>query len=189
MAALLLALGREAEVARLDGRLADVLHHSTFVVSAWDGAILVGAARVISDGIALALVQHLGVRPAYQGRSIGGDLLRRCLTRYGHTMLVALVDDPADAGFYAHFGFRTTKLAMVKDAAYYGVRCSGCAMTSSPRAVPFGRYRTSRICDISLSLSKLAHSSSTRARQSSASYADDCRARVIMAMYIVRTRQ
>jgi len=29
---------------------------------------------------------------------------------------VALVDDPADAGFYAHFDFRTTDLAMVKDA-------------------------------------------------------------------------
>ena len=66
--ALLLALGRDAQVARLDGRLADVLNHSTFVVSAWDGAVLVGAARVISDGIAVALVQHLGVHPAYQGR-------------------------------------------------------------------------------------------------------------------------
>ncbi len=115
--ALLLALGRDAQVARLDGRLADVLNHSTFVVSAWDGAVLVGAARVISDGIAVALVQHLGVHPAYQGRGLGGDLLRRCLARYGHTTLVALVDDPADAGFYAHHGFRATGLAMVKDAA------------------------------------------------------------------------
>ena len=105
------------QVARLDGRLADVLHHSTFVVSAWDGAALVGAARVISDGIAVALVQHLGVRPDYQGRGIGGDLLRRCLARYGHTTLMALVDDPADAGFYAHFGFRSSGLAMIKDAA------------------------------------------------------------------------
>jgi GNAT superfamily N-acetyltransferase len=116
VAALLLALGRDAQVARLDGRLADVLHHSTFVVSAWDGAALVGAARVISDGLAVALVQHLGVHPDYQGRGIGGDLLRRCLARYGHTTLVALVDDPADAGFYAHFGFQPTGLAMVKGA-------------------------------------------------------------------------
>ncbi len=51
------------------------------------------------------------------GRGLGGDLLRRCLARYGHTTLVALVDDPADAGFYAHHGFRATGLAMVKDAA------------------------------------------------------------------------
>jgi ribosomal protein S18 acetylase RimI-like enzyme len=62
-------------------------------------------------------VQHLGVRPDYQGRGIGGDLLRRCLDRYGHATLVALVDDPADAGFYARFGFRTTGLAMIRDSA------------------------------------------------------------------------
>lgn len=117
VAALLVALGRGEQVARLDGRLADLLHHSTFVVSAWDGAILVGAARVISDQIAVALLQHLGVHPAYQRRGVGGALLRRCLTRYGHTTIVALVDDQADAGFYAHFGFRPTGLAMVKDAA------------------------------------------------------------------------
>lgn len=117
VADLLLALGRDAQVARLDGRLADVLNHSTFVVSAWDGATLVGAARVVSDGVAVALVQHLGVRPDYQEQGVGGDLLRRCLARYGHTTLVALVDDPADAGFYAHHGFRATGLAMIRDSA------------------------------------------------------------------------
>jgi ribosomal protein S18 acetylase RimI-like enzyme len=117
VATLLLALGRDAQVARFDGRLADVLNNSTFVVSAWDGAVLVGAARVISDDVAVALVQHLGVHPDYQGRGIGGDLLRRCLARYAHTTLVALVDDPADAGFYAHFGFRTTGLAMIRYSA------------------------------------------------------------------------
>ena len=116
VAALLEALGRGAQVVRLDGRLAEVLHNSTFVVSAWDGALLVGAARVISDQVAVALVQHLGIHPAYQRRGIGGDLLRRCLTHFAHTTIVALVDDPADAGFYAHFGFRPTGLAMIKDA-------------------------------------------------------------------------
>jgi len=116
VAALLEALGRGAQVVRLDGRLAEVLHNSTFVVSAWDGALLVGAARVISDQVAVALVQHLGIHPAYQRRGIGGDLLRRCLTHFAHTTIVALVDNPADAGFYAHFGFRPTGLAMIKDA-------------------------------------------------------------------------
>ena len=52
MAALLVALGRGALVARLDGQLADVLHNSTYVVTAWDGATLVGAARVVSDRVA-----------------------------------------------------------------------------------------------------------------------------------------
>ena len=61
IAALFAALGRSDEVARLDGRLADLLHNSTYVVSAWDRAILVGAARVVSDGVAASLIQNVGV--------------------------------------------------------------------------------------------------------------------------------
>jgi GNAT superfamily N-acetyltransferase len=119
-AALLIALGRAAEVARLDGRLADLLHHSTYVVSAWDGATLVGAARVVSDGVAVAILQHVGVHPAYQHHGLGGALLRRCLARYGHTAITVLLDDPADAGFYARFGFRPTDRAMVREGATDG---------------------------------------------------------------------
>lgn len=115
-AALLVALGRAAEVARLDGRLADLLNNSTYVVSAWDGATLVGAARVVSDGVAVALLQHVGVHPDYQHHGLGGELLRRCLARYGHTAIVALLDDPVDAGFYARFGFRAADRAMVRSA-------------------------------------------------------------------------
>jgi ribosomal protein S18 acetylase RimI-like enzyme len=112
----LLALGRAEQVARLDGRLAELLHNSTYVVSAWDGATLVGAARVVSDQIALSLVQHIGVHPDYRRRGIGSELLRRCLARFGHTMIVVLADDPADAGFYAHLGFRPTDRGMVRAA-------------------------------------------------------------------------
>ena len=117
VADLLVALGRAEQVARLDGRLAELLNNSTYVVSAWDGATLVGAARVVSDKVAVSLLQHVGVHPAYRHHGLGGELLRRCLARYGHTAITALVDDPADAGFYAHFGFRHTDRAMVRDAA------------------------------------------------------------------------
>ena len=116
VAALLVALGRAEEVARLGGRLADLLNNSTWVVSAWDGAVLVGAARVVSDRVAVSLLQHVGVRPAYQHHGIGGELLRRCLARYGHTTIIVLPDDPADAGFYARFGFRPTGRVMVREA-------------------------------------------------------------------------
>ena len=116
VAALFAALGRADEVARLDGRLAELLHNSTYVVSAWDGATLVGAARVVSDRVAASVVQHVGVRPDYQHHGIGGELLRRCLARFGHTAILVLLDNPGDAGFYAHFGFQSTGLAMVRPA-------------------------------------------------------------------------
>src|SRR4051794_11015074 len=112
IADLFTAPGRAEEVARLDGRLADGLHNSTYVVSAWDGATLVGAARVVSDRVAVSLIQHVGVHPAYQHHGIGGELLRRCLARFGHTTIVALLDDPADAAFYQHRGFGASAQAM-----------------------------------------------------------------------------
>lgn len=117
VAELFTALGRGDEVARLNGQLAELLHHSTFVVSAWDGATLVGAARVVSDQVVVSLVQHVGVHPAYRQRGIGGELLRRCLARFGHTAIIVLLDDPADAGFYEHFGFQFTGRAMIRAAA------------------------------------------------------------------------
>ena len=116
VAELLIALRRAEQVARLDGRLADLLRNSTYVVSAWDGATLVGAARVVSDRVAVTILQHVGVHPAYRHHGLGGALLGRCLARFGHTAITALVDDPADAGFYAHFGFRATARAMVRAA-------------------------------------------------------------------------
>ncbi len=114
--ALFAALGRGDEVARLDGKLADLLHNSTFVVSAWDGATLVGAARVVSDRVAASLVQNVGVHPAYRHHGIGSELLRRCLARFSHTAILVLLDDPAEGGFYARFGFLPSAQAMVRPA-------------------------------------------------------------------------
>jgi len=50
---------------------------STFVVSAWDGDRQVGAVRALSDGILRSVVYDLIVDPGYQGKGIGGELLRR----------------------------------------------------------------------------------------------------------------
>lgn len=117
VAALFLALGRSEEVARLDTRLADLLNQSTFLVTAWDGSVLVGAARILSDRVAVSLLDHVGVHPDYQHHGIGGELLRRCLACFGHTTIVALLDDPSEEGFFAHFGFQPTGSTMLRAAA------------------------------------------------------------------------
>lgn len=51
------------------------LDHSHPVVSAWDGAQLVGFTRVISDWTYRATIWDLIVRPSHQGRGIGNLLL------------------------------------------------------------------------------------------------------------------
>ena len=78
---------------------------STLVVSAWDGDLLVGAVRVLSDGVIRSVVYDLIVDPAYQAAGIGRELLRRCVARFpGTEWLIGTTRDIA--GYYEKLGFR-----------------------------------------------------------------------------------
>lgn len=87
------------------------LHHfnvpfqgSSFVVSAWDGDMLVGCARVISDGAVRSVLYDLAVLPQYQGQGIGSNLLSRCMKRYPTTEWIAETTEPC-VSFYGKHGF------------------------------------------------------------------------------------
>src|SRR5690348_16924508 len=90
LACLAAALGQPA-VAVEPAQLLD----SMLVVSAWDGARLVGLARLVGDGRTLALLQHVGVHPAYRRRGIGSALVARCLARCGTAEVFVLPGGPA----------------------------------------------------------------------------------------------
>src|SRR5262249_26647486 len=53
----------------------------TINIGAWDGARLVGAVRVLSDGYLFSTVPEILVEPQYQRRGIGRELMRRALDR------------------------------------------------------------------------------------------------------------
>src|SRR5512134_2865403 len=69
-------------------RLAQLVHGSMFVVSAWDGDRLVGFARAISDGATNAYISTVAVLPEYQKRGIGRELIRRLLGGRDHLQFV-----------------------------------------------------------------------------------------------------
>lgn len=98
----------------LSGLLPDLLLNSTFVVSAWDGAHLVGLARVISDGVYVSTLQQVGVHPDYQRHGLGSDLVRRCVERFKRTHFILTTDDPTNETFYARFGFQPAPNAMFR---------------------------------------------------------------------------
>jgi ribosomal protein S18 acetylase RimI-like enzyme len=60
-------------------RLHAMLEGSRFVVSAWDGPLLVGFARAISDGVFNAYLSTVAVLPEYRRRGIASALLRMLL--------------------------------------------------------------------------------------------------------------
>lgn len=78
---------------------------------AFDGAVLIGAGRAISDGISYALVLDLVVLPEYQGRGVGKALMSDLAARSGARSMI-LHSVPGKERFYAGLGYRRMKTAM-----------------------------------------------------------------------------
>ncbi len=67
---------------------------------------VVGFITAISDGVLTAFIPLLEVLPTYQGRGIGGELVRRMLDRLNNLYAIDLTCDPELTPFYSRFGLR-----------------------------------------------------------------------------------
>lgn len=83
------------------------------VITAWDGEILVGAGRMISDGICYGTVFDLGVLPEYQRSGIGKGIMNELLLNEEH-MPIHLTSTFGNEDFYKKLGFRKHKTAYSK---------------------------------------------------------------------------
>lgn len=92
-----------------------LLRGSDHVVLAVDdeSGQVVGFVTAVGDGVLSAYLPLLEVLPAYRGRGIGGELVRRMLDRLADLYMVDLVCDPELEPFYARFGLRPAH-AMVR---------------------------------------------------------------------------
>ena len=80
-----------------------VASHS--LVTAWDEKLLVGLGIAISDGHLVVYFPHLIVRPEYQGKGIGTELMARMMKRYRGFHQQALLADGRAVDFYKRLGF------------------------------------------------------------------------------------
>jgi len=94
------SVGWERRTADRD-RLAQLVHGSLYVVSAWDGDQLAGFARAISDGAFNAYISTVAVLPEYQKRGIGRELIRRLLDGRDQLQFVLHANENAYP-FYLH---------------------------------------------------------------------------------------
>jgi GNAT superfamily N-acetyltransferase len=74
------------------------------VLAQEDDGRVVGFVTMISDGVLTAFVPWLEVLPAYQGRGIGTELVRRVLEGTQHLYSVDLLCDESLQPFYRRFG-------------------------------------------------------------------------------------
>jgi ribosomal protein S18 acetylase RimI-like enzyme len=102
LAALFDAVGWQRRTANRT-RLARLVDGSLWVVSAWDGDVLVGFARAISDGVFNAYISTVAVLPEYQKRGIGRELVRRLMEDRDGIQFVLHANERAYP-FYLHIG-------------------------------------------------------------------------------------
>ena len=76
----------------------------TMNITAYDGKVLVGCLRILTDGYFFGTITELLVLPRYQNRGIGSELLR--LARENTPTMLYFGAQPEAEGFYEKNGCR-----------------------------------------------------------------------------------
>lgn len=86
-------------------KLAIAMQHYETVFTAWDGDKLVGLVSAMDDHIMTAYVHYLLVRPEYQGKGIGKQLIDKVKDKYRDYLRIVLNSYNKECGFYERCGF------------------------------------------------------------------------------------
>ena len=87
-------------------RMAAMLKNANLVITAWDGSLLVGISRALSDFCYITYLSDLAVRVSHQKRGIGRELIRRTQAAGGPNTTLLLLAAPAAEGYYPRVGFQ-----------------------------------------------------------------------------------
>ena len=101
---------------RRRGAMADMLSHANLVVTAWDGPLLVGIARSLTDFCFVAYLSDLAVRESHQRRGIGRDLTQQTRDQLGPRCKLVLLSAPLAVDYYPRHGFTQHPSAWTLDA-------------------------------------------------------------------------
>ena len=85
-------------------RFATMLANANLTITAWDGALLVGISRCVSDFAWTTYLADLAVRASHQRQGIGKELMRRTQAAAPQAKLLLLAA-PAAEKYYPHVGF------------------------------------------------------------------------------------
>jgi len=94
-----------------------MLQHANLIVTAWDGELLVGIARTMTDFGYVGYLADLAVRQSHQKRGIGTVLIQKTREKMGPRSKLVLLAAPKAAAYYPRIGFTQHNSAWVLDAA------------------------------------------------------------------------
>jgi GNAT superfamily N-acetyltransferase len=82
-----------------------MLKNANLTVTAWDGEILVGISRSLTDFAYVAYLADLAVDQQYQRCGIGKQLIEETKSRLGPDCMIVLLAAPKANEYYEHIGF------------------------------------------------------------------------------------
>ncbi|MBR9979411.1 MAG: GNAT family N-acetyltransferase [Desulfatitalea sp.] len=82
-----------------------MIRHANLTVTAWEGEMLIGIARSVTDFHFACYLSDLAVDAAYQHAGIGRELIRRTQGELGPRCKIRLISAPAAMGYYPKLGF------------------------------------------------------------------------------------
>jgi len=85
-------------------RIADMYRNSNLIVTAWDGDLLVGVSRALTDLHYCCYLSDLAVRKEYQHLGIGRELVRRTKEAIGPRCMLLLLAAPTAMEYYPKIG-------------------------------------------------------------------------------------
>jgi len=85
-------------------RMQKMLQHANLVITAWEGGLLVGIARSLTDFAYCTYLADLAVRLSHQRQGIGKELVRRTREEAGPAKIILLAA-PKAVDYYPHIGF------------------------------------------------------------------------------------
>jgi GNAT superfamily N-acetyltransferase len=94
-----------------------MLEHANLVVTAWDGEIMVGLARTLTDFSYVGYLSDLAVRESYQRQGIGQALIQKTRERMGPRSMLVLLAAPKAVDYYPRIGFKRHESAWVLRAS------------------------------------------------------------------------
>lgn len=93
-------------------RMETMLANANLVITAWDGELLVGIARSVTDFTYCTYLSDLAVRTSHQRKGIGKELIR--LTREAAPQAgLILLSAPKAVEYYPHIGMKQHPSAWV----------------------------------------------------------------------------
>jgi predicted N-acetyltransferase YhbS len=85
-------------------RMAKMYQQSNLIVSAWDGELLVGVARSVTDFCYCCYLSDLAVREEYKHQGIGKQLVALTKETVGPESMLLLLSAPAAMPYYPKIG-------------------------------------------------------------------------------------